>query len=645
MGADKPHTGWRSPLSGRGPAVSIQVYLLGLLVLELSLAMGLTWYLWYRNGRDAVADVQSQIADELSARIHQQILQLVDGPEIIGRLNASAWERGQVDLGDIAASEARLWDQLETFPSVSYVQYATEEGDFLGVERGEDGSLKLELMNDATDRVRRTWAVTEDGERSLIGTRDDYVVTARPWYRAAAEAGRPAWSPIYTYLTQPPRIAITLSWPFLGTDGRVLGVHGADLILTSIDGFLRDLEVGERGRAFLVERDGMLVGSSSPVPAVSDEGGEARRVSVFDVEDDLIRGTAEAFRGRFGDLRTLERAELLLEVDGVRVLVRTMPIRDRLGLDWVAFVAVPEVEFLGDGLRRTRTTLLLFLTLVMLVSLAAVRITHLISAPFVYLSEQLANIRNFQLDNDFSIPSNIREVRRMSEELTSMQAGLVSFTRFVPANLVRQLVRVGEVARIGGEERKVTVLFADLVSYSTIVEHLSPVEVVEMLNEYLGEMQEVVEQHDGCVLEILGDAMLVVFGAPGDAEEHSELGVRCAIDMRDRLVTLNDQWETSGLARMWQDRGIDRLRVRIGVHSGPVVAGNMGSRSRLKYGIVGDTVNVAARLEDHNRRLGTEILFSDTVMDALPVDLSAIAEDRGVVALRGRTTAQRVFSL
>ena len=175
-------------------------------------------------------------------------------------------------------------------------------------------------------------------------------------------------------------------------------------------------------------------------------------------------------------------------------------------------------------------------------------------------------------------------------------------------------------------------------------EQMSPTEVVNLLNDYLTAMNAEIDRHQGCVIEFLGDAILAVFGAPVATSGHPERAVRCALAMREALGRLNAEWERRGLAAGWRARGLDALAQRIGVHTGLVVAGNLGSAHRMKYAVIGDAVNVAARLEALNKNLGTELLISDAVWAELPDELARQAHDQGLHKVKGRDQQIQVWS-
>ena len=174
---------------------------------------------------------------------------------------------------------------------------------------------------------------------------------------------------------------------------------------------------------------------------------------------------------------------------------------------------------------------------------------------------------------------------------------------------------------------------------------MSPKEVLELLNDYFSQMGKIIEKHDGVVLEYIGDAMMVVFGAPNEVKEHQIKAVRCAMEMREYMDTLNEKWVSSGVARFWKNQGIDSLIARVGIHTGNVVAGNIGGENKLKYGAIGDVVNIAARLEQANKSLNTNILFSRSVYVALPEDLIEKSVERGSLPLKGRNNEEQVYSV
>ena len=198
---------------------------------------------------------------------------------------------------------------------------------------------------------------------------------------------------------------------------------------------------------------------------------------------------------------------------------------------------------------------------------------------------------------------------------------------------------------LGGEERVVSILFSDLKGYTTLSEQLPPAQLVKMLNDYFGAMTAIIDAHGGCVIEFLGDGILAVFGAPQRMDNHAEKSVRCALDMQERIKTLPEDWKDEALGEYFSQEGKQDFGMRIGIHTGSVVAGNLGCPSRMKYAVIGDSVNVAARLEAMNKVLGSDILVSGDTFNQLPVSVSKRLHSEGVQKIDGRERSLPVYAV
>ena len=239
----------------------------------------------------------------------------------------------------------------------------------------------------------------------------------------------------------------------------------------------------------------------------------------------------------------------------------------------------------------------------------------------------------------------------LGKHLDQMAAGLgekefirETFGRFVSEDVARLALSSQNGAALGGEERIVTVLMSDLAGYSTISEKQAPSDVVLMLNSYFAMMGEIIDRHHGCLIAFPGDGVLCVFGAPNALPNHAELAVLCAIEMQARLAEANREWETHE-TKEWLGQGVVPLRMRIGIHTGPVIVGNIGTKTRINYSVIGDSVNVAARIEQLNKDLKTETLLTDETLKRVPEALRCRAVLRGEHRIKGRVQSVVVYSV
>jgi adenylate cyclase len=212
------------------------------------------------------------------------------------------------------------------------------------------------------------------------------------------------------------------------------------------------------------------------------------------------------------------------------------------------------------------------------------------------------------------------------------------FARFLPESMVDEvLMRADGRLRLGGVRLVSTALFADLRAFTSFAERTPPDEVIAVLNRYLGEMSDAVLDHGGTLVAFMGDGLMALFGAPIQCDDHADRAVAAAREMlRDRLPRFNGWAQEQGYG--------EPFRMGIGMSSGPLMSGNVGSERRLEYTAIGDTVNTASRIESLTKELGHPVLLSGSTRDLLTApaaDLVYVDE----VTVRGRSAPTRVWGL
>ena len=207
-----------------------------------------------------------------------------------------------------------------------------------------------------------------------------------------------------------------------------------------------------------------------------------------------------------------------------------------------------------------------------------------------------------------------------------------TFGRYLTDEIVADILEKPEGLRLGGDLKEVTILMADIRGFTQLCSQMPPEQVVSLLNGYLGTMTEIIMRHNGTIDEFLGDAILAVFGAPKDDPNHAQSAVACSIEMQKAVAAVNRQHQTSALPQ---------INTGIAINTGTVVAGNIGSDRRAKYGFVGTPMNVTSRIEDLCE--ANEILISETTMQALPN--TDQLRDKGTHSLKGLGAPVRVFGV
>ena len=207
-----------------------------------------------------------------------------------------------------------------------------------------------------------------------------------------------------------------------------------------------------------------------------------------------------------------------------------------------------------------------------------------------------------------------------------------AFGHYLSPAVVDQIMENPDmVNQLGGEERVMTAFFSDIASFSTISECLTPGELVEFINEYLTEMCDIIESYGGTIDKFEGDAIVAFFGAPMYYDDHGLRAVMACIDQQHKLVELRQRWSQEGaippaldeLRQRWASLGLTFTHVRMGVTTGPMIVGNMGSKTRTDYTMMGDTVNLAARFESGQKIYGTGIMINDLIYERVKDQIEA----------------------
>jgi adenylate cyclase len=265
-----------------------------------------------------------------------------------------------------------------------------------------------------------------------------------------------------------------------------------------------------------------------------------------------------------------------------------------------------------------------------------------VSGPLQTLRQLIESVGS----GDFTValstsPSVTGEFARVADSIRAMAAGLRerdtikrAFSGYISRQVLDTIIEKGELPALKGERRRVTVLFADIRGFTAMAEAMVPEEVVQLLGEFFDRMVEVILRHQGTIDKFLGDGMMVIFGAPLDDPYQEEHAVTAACEMQRELRALSAKWEAEGRAT---------FKMGVGINSGAAIVGNIGSAEHMEYTAIGDTVNLAARLETATKELGLEIVASEHTYSAVRPLFHW--KSAGEITLRGRSEPVRAYTV
>jgi len=610
------------------PKLSLRQVLVVPFFLQIIMAVGLTGWLSFRNGSRAVNDLATQLQGEVSDRIQQELDTYLETPHLVNQINVDAVRLGLISLDNLPQLERYLWTQMQQFQTASYIGIGTETGTYIGANRYDDGSIEFDILGGNTGGKLEKWLADTRGNRTeLVSVRDNYDPRIRPWYRAGVEAGKPVWSEIYHYFGSK-ALVISANQPIFDGGGNLLGVASTDLTLERISEFLSTLEIGKTGQTFIMERNGLLVATSTLEETFEiEDGTEATpRIRAVNSSNPLTRATAQYLSDRFRDLGEIDgRKQLIFRLDGGREFLQVTPITDPRGIDWLIVVVVPEADFMERINANTRTTIILCLVALVLATLFGIFTARRIAQPILRLSEasgaiargartatasgeldqrveeesieelgilaQSFNTMVQQLRESFvALEKTNRELERRVEERTAAlrqekERSEQLLLNVLPKPIADKLKQ--DQKAIASAIEEVTILFADIVGFTPLSARMSPIELVSLLNEMFSIFDHLAEKHGLEKIKTIGDAYMVVGGLPLPQDNHAEAIADMALEMQAAMKQFqSDRFPESS----------DTFQIRIGINTGSVVAGVIGIKKFI-YDLWGDAVNIASRME------------------------------------------------
>jgi class 3 adenylate cyclase len=582
--------------------MSISAYLgiglSGLLSVALAVLLWITLGTVFKNTTELLNDKSRLLLGALTSQTRRHLDATLAPCNVI----ADEIGSGRLDPGDDDRMRPLLYTLLAATPQVAAIVFFDVDGTRFAAFRVGD-----EILTD-----RQPWP-----EQADIGNALREVET-----RGSAVWGPPTYdSPLGTFLN--------LNVPvFEGTAFR--GMATAIVTVQALSAFLGGLETEIGQNAFILyDRNYVLahlalsqrfegLSKDRPLPKVT-EIGDPVLFTIWDEgwqEQALIAG-----RGHAGKAFDQEYVFLYDSLDAYA------------DAPWLVG-SYFSIDVIGTQFQRMAAAAGSLL-IVVLVAIATYLFGHFLRRPINRLAEAASAVRDLKLD---AVPtlkrSHFTELDDAGQAFNAMVAALRAFSLYVPRDLVRRLIARGDVASLSSEAREITVLLTDVVGFTGRAEQMSAAETAAFLNDHLGLVTACIEAEGGIVDKFMGDAVMALWGAIEHEPDHAIHAVNAAVRIRDAVHRDNLERD-------------DPIRVRVGVHSGIAVAGNIGSTTRMDYTVVGDTVNIAQRLEALGKSLLPDnevaILLSAETVNTLPPDIDVMS--LGQQTLRGRALPSELFTL
>jgi adenylate cyclase len=617
-------------------------------------AIAVLGMLSYSNLRENADNLSAQVIDQTSSRIELWVKNLLSKANDQNQLNRATL--GTIKIGpETFFRLAKYWLRvMETQPYFTLISVRLENGKGLSIERMSDG--KLTIRESHIDHKKRTLEIYDfwpedyrehrpyNHKKIVFSSRSSSGGPVESWYTKAAKEGHPIWIEARTIRKGAETVAgVSYTAPFYGPEKELRGWTSIDFDIVAISKFLAANPMGKKGFAFIIEKTakGKPHVIAHPTPeilthTVVNERGltQYEFVPYRQLKDVRVAGFMEQ----------LSRKDLVHPGEKIHIFSFTAggleyfgSYRKMTGKDmpeWIIASIIPRREVLGFVDRNNLETLGTGLAGFLLILLASAWISGRISRPLIEVSNESEAIGRFELDKKPLGHSMIKEVDRLMVATDDMKRGLRSFGKYVPTDLVRDIMASGGEAELGGRKANLTVFFSDIEGFTSISEQLEPEVLVVHLAEYLGEMDRQVRDEQGTVDKFIGDSIMAFWGAPIPNADHALAACRAALRCQERLAALREKWKEEGKPLFYH---------RIGINTGEVIVGNMGSENRMNYTVAGDHVNAASRFEGLNKFYGTNIIIGESTHDLVKDHFVTRPIDR--VSVKGKRAGLKIYEL
>ncbi|MDT9176269.1 MAG: adenylate/guanylate cyclase domain-containing protein [Limnospira sp. PMC 1291.21] len=388
-------------------------------VLQLFATVGVTGYLSWRNGQQAVMDIANQLSEQATNRVKSNLAKLLQRPHLLSEILIKDTIQGDISFDDIERSENFLWRIIQLFENVYAVYIGNEQGQFIYVSRESDGSFRAKSVEESPNRLY--YMITPEGARGDFYNQTIYDPRIRPWYTKTLALNAPNWSPIYAFPNG--KLGITASHPLSDSQGQLIGVIGVDFVLTLINDFLGGLEVSPNGEVFIVESSGLLVASSTNFPPYTmDDQNVAQRLHISQVNHPIISGTAAYFSQNFEHLSQIKTShQSSFYINGEKQFLDVVRYQDKWGLNWLIVVVMPESDFMGRINHNAKITFMLSLVALAITICIGIFMASRVTRPIVNLNKAARKFAQGDWEHTVHI-SRCQEVGELAESFNQMAA-------------------------------------------------------------------------------------------------------------------------------------------------------------------------------------------------------------------------------
>eukprot|EP00002_Diphylleia_rotans_P020030 TRINITY_DN3882_c0_g1_i15.p1 TRINITY_DN3882_c0_g1~~TRINITY_DN3882_c0_g1_i15.p1 ORF type:complete len:741 (+),score=133.17 TRINITY_DN3882_c0_g1_i15:50-2272(+) len=613
-----------------------------------SIATGISaWVLTSESGLKSISQLSQELQLEVQLRLADALEKKIQRTETVVNINREYQRHAKIEFHEEGIRQMMVWfaSQIRHNKDSTTATLTTKDGQLWGYFKSPvDGSYGLwKTVNGTTTEYKlhdNSSIMTENWSRSGV------KILGGQWYSMVDQNDPQSaiWTPLYFWEG---RMWCSRSMGAYSNEGVWMGVISADIEFRFLDVLIEEISVRRNTDTLVIDDVGYIIGTTFDMETQSClpknqinctlvplKIQEVQNPVVQQINNYVSSISSTGWNGLGNSTYSTKTSE-----NGVNYLINISRIY-RSNLAWIIVNVVSEDEFVRNFDKSEKTNVLLVFSVIASLSVVTVVFGLYISSPLLRVAksmEDISELRFDRIDLQHRSSSILGEIRTMQASFQVMEKALQFFEKFVPADVIRIILESKLPQDALQLQRKtITIVFYELKGVMDLDNTIPLDVVISMSSEYMAKMVEIIQDHQGIICDFVGSGMMAIWNAPVSNDDHPHLALRAALEQKEALEKLNLQWIQNGHISA-------PLPLHIGVHTGEVYVGNIGSDFRLKYGAVGDGVNLASRLLGLNKRYQTSIIVSSSTFQR--VSERFICRPLEQVVVKGRSAAIKIYEL
>lgn len=580
---------------------------------------------------NALSFTARSLLEDTSTIILQELKAKGSAPEMLCNLTKLLMENDLIhekNIVNYSIYAAKNTTRFQLNKPTRLITWIGVKGNSVSTFLESDGTFSTALMDPShTPPIHTKWYRSDNNQIQKRVETPYLDLRKSPRYQLAVKAQHFIWTDAFiSYPSQ--SLTTSASTPIYDKENKLVGVFSIDIKLEGVSEFLTSLKIGKNGVAFIINGKGDLIAFPGMQKVPYKKHRSLLHLSALGKPWVLAA---------LQEYKKTKNSQFNFEFEG-ETYIAIFPllpeeISEVSDYEWKVGLVVPESDFTGELERKN--IFMIFIGIIILlfgIGIASIFST-LVTTRLKMLVLETEKIKNFYFEGK-KVDSIIKEVYLLANAIYSMKMNLHSFKKYLPANLVQQLIQSGQDINLGGDIRTLSIFFSDINHFTKIAETLPPDQLMRDLSEYLDKVSRIISNLQGTIDKFIGDSIMAFWSAPLPDQDHCEHACRAALACKAAIDELN---------KAWLSRGKVPFITRFGVHTGEVIVGNVGSKERMNYTALGDTINVTSRMEGLNKVYGTSIIASEQVFAT--VGHLFIFRKLDVTTIKGKSRGHTIYEL